>query len=230
MSKRDFIADLKDYAKRPSLAAGNTGDDWARLREVVRLHKAMETLNPDSLPRKELAKHVVVTLAAMYQAAVRRILTEAIDSKDKRGERIPELANLNISLTTELARELRDQSFSVGKFVARFLKTGSVDRISDSLKEVCGKSLAGVLRAGLIALGPTEGAPPDVEKRLSQCLRRLETLFSLRRVLCSEEALELKVEPAAVDAYVEDAVSLIPALTHYRYQELYAPRTAAAAE
>jgi hypothetical protein len=226
MSKRDFIADLKDYAKRPSLAGGNTGDDWARLREVVRLHKAMDAINPDSLPRKELAKHVVVTLAALYQTAVRRILTEAIDAKDKRGERIPELAKLNISLTTELARELRDQSFSVGRFVARFLKTGSVDRISESLKDVCGKSLAGVLRPGMIALAPAGAAQPDVEKRLSQTLRRLETLFSLRRVLCSEEGLEVKIEPGDVDTYVEDAVLVIPALTHYRYQELHAPRAA----
>jgi len=226
MSKRDFIADLKDYAKRPSFTAGNTGDDWARLREVVRLHKAMDAINPESLPRKELAKHVVVTLAAMYQSAVRRILTETIDIRDKRGDRIPELANLNITLSTELAREMRDQSFSVGRFVARFLKTGSIDRMSESLKEVCGKSLAGVLRPGLAAVAPSGAGQPELEKRLSQTLRRLETLFSLRRVLCGEEALEVKIEPGEIDTYVEDAVWVIPALTHYRYQEAQAPRAA----
>ena len=217
--KRDFIAELKDYAKRPPFASGNTANDWARLRDLARLHRAMDTLNPDSLLRKETAKHMVVSMATLVQANVRRTLAEIIDAKDQRGERIPELAHLGLSLSTELARELRDQSFSVGKFVARFLKLGTVERISEAFQEVTGKSFEANLRPVFKSLVPANTPPNESDKRLHQILRRLAPLFTHRRILCNEEGNEVKIEPAEVDGYVEDVMQLVPAITGVRYGE-----------
>src|SRR5438128_9935471 len=140
--KRDFIGELKAYVKRSALATGDgiTKPDAVRWKAIITaLASVTSGDSSDEKLREELRRHVVVSLVAMIQASVRRTIAEIIDGKEERGEELPELPDIRITLA--MVRELKKREFSIGEVVAHFSSLGGFEQISSALQRVSGEDV-----------------------------------------------------------------------------------------
>lgn len=182
--KRDFIAEVKAVSERWNKHADGSSPELDRLNEVIKVYLSIEDLEEDSLLKPELHRHLVVSLVAIIQEAVRMTLVEIVDEKELAGEKLPELRNA--AMTLEIARELKNQSFSFGQLVGHFYSVSGVDQIDQSLHTVCDTRLSKVLRDNFRE-PQAEGRPKVTKERLAKETEdSLRKLFQMRNIYCHE--------------------------------------------
>ena len=98
VAKRHSPEALKAYVAR--LSHGPEGDwpEWVRINELIAVYLSLGDDEKPDLRDRELRRHLIVSLVAVIQSAVRRAIAHIIDSRDANGESIPEP---DIRLTVE---------------------------------------------------------------------------------------------------------------------------------
>ncbi len=183
--KRDRIAELKSYANRSDAAFEKGFPDWERLEEIIGAYVEIDTLDSESVLRPELHRHIIVSLAAVIQSAARSMITDIVDEKELRGEELPELRD--VKLTLDLALELKNHSFSFGELVAHFSAVSSVKSLSESFKHICDHDLAGIMKLRFLDKEPRDRAAASVGGKFARFRERLLKLFEYRIIFADEE-------------------------------------------
>jgi hypothetical protein len=213
-AKRDLVAELRGYAERSSFAYDTGEPDWTRLNQILKLYGQAREDSIDETVRCELQRHIVVSLIGVIQSSVRRTIVDVLDSKETRGDPLPELRN--VKLTLDLVRELKNQRFSVGELVAHFLSVSSVDQMSSALNDACGRDLSQILLDRFLDKSRPipEGATPEESVRRSR--ERLLKMFYYRNIYCHEEGLGVSMKETDLYGFVVTTITLVSALEIFR--------------
>jgi hypothetical protein len=210
MAKYRSLDAFKAYIARLDKNPEGEWPEWLRINEIMAVYGTLGDDPSIDIRDKELCRHLVVSLVAVIQSAVRRAIAEIIDQRDTRREPIPER---DIKLTIDIARELRDRKFSLGELISFSVPVSSVDAISSSLELYADTDLR-----KLIGEHFTSGARPPEESRSSrdqfvdQTQLRQRKLFEYRNIYCHEEGLGTEVTPKDLYLFVTATITLVAAV------------------
>jgi hypothetical protein len=211
--KRDFIGELKAYVKRSALAAGDgtTTPDAPRWGAIITALACAKTGDiSDEKLCEELRRHVVVSLVAMIQASARRTIVEIIDGKEERGEELPELKDITITLA--MVRELKKREFSIGALVAHFASLGGFEQISSALQRVSGEDLNTILLNSFRYDTRRIDGFKSPEEALADTRAQLVRLFSYRNIYCHEEGVGMSVKDDELQKFFIATLNVVSAL------------------
>jgi hypothetical protein len=210
--KRDYVTEIKAYVKRSTLAAeaGTSDRDFARLNDVISTFAAITKFSDENI-RDELRRHVVVSLVAVIQASARRTIAQIVDGKENRGEELPELPQLKITLAT--VRELKKRAFSIGELVAHFLSLTGFEQISSALKHVGGQDLNdALLHRFQDHSRPIYDGLQKPEDALATARARAVSLFNYRNIYCHEDGIGVSVKDKELYQFIITTITVVSAL------------------
>lgn len=213
---RSLAQEIKSFIARKVDLNNSWGGESDALEEILTVYLGIDELSVDSPLVPALQRYVVVALVAFIQSSVRTFVTDIIDEKELAGEQIPDLKNAK--LTVELARELKNQSFSFGELIAHFLSYSSVDQIENAVKLVCDDGFISIVKKEFISY-EIDGGPKITPEDLARDTRNgLQRLFHLRNIYCHEIGGSILPSPMEMVEFLRIGLVVSGSLARYRVE------------
>ncbi|MDQ6623831.1 MAG: hypothetical protein M3Y86_10180 [Verrucomicrobiota bacterium] len=173
MSKRDFIAEIKELQKRLPDEAHTIFGHQGAISELITLYPA-EGLS--SAEEVAITHYITVRLVAVLQSAFRAVIRSTVDYNARHKKPLPKVEE---RITLEMVHEFATNAVTLGEFVSHLMPLNSFSQMESSFEVVAGTSLQRVIAPHLDDNSAKKTPFSDVKQAI-------HGLFKERNVICHE--------------------------------------------
>ena len=173
MSKRDFIAEIKELQKRLPDDAHTIFGHQGAISELITLYPA-EGLS--SAEEVAITRYITVRLVAVLQSAFRAVIRSTVDYNARHKKPLPKVEE---RITLEMVHEFATNSVTLGEFVSHLIPLNSFGQMERSFELVAGTLLQRAITPHLSENEAKEASFTEVE-------RAIHELFKERNIICHE--------------------------------------------